>query len=203
MSFVKLSAVTAVTVLVLGALVGTASAGRLSSSSQTYRATFSNVEYLGVITTPRCPLTIEGSFHPRSIPKRAGALVGYLTSAVGGTCASGSQTVLAETLPWHVRYSSFEGVLPNITAVAFDVAGLSIDIRELTFGFHCLVRSTSEAPATLRLTREASGALTRAALGGRINGTGTPCEGLPITLQGSSTSLTVPSGTTRITLTLI
>src|SRR5690348_4900997 len=115
MRFAKSSLATLTVVLVLGALAGTASAGRLSSSSQTYRVTFTSVEYLGVLTAPRCSLTLEGSFHPRSIPKRAGALVGYLTSAVGGTCASGSQTVLREALPWHVRYASFEGTLPDIT----------------------------------------------------------------------------------------
>jgi hypothetical protein len=201
--FIKLSFVTAAAVFTLGALVGTATAGRLSLSSQTFRAVFVTVEYQGVLTTPRCPLTIEGSFHARTFVKRAASLVGFVTRAATSTCASGSATVLSETLSWHVRYGSFTGSLPDIATVSTDVVGLSIDVRETTFGFHCLVRSTAEAPATLTFTREAGSALVRAVLGGRINGTGTPCEGLPITLLGSSSGLTVLGGASRITLTLI
>src|SRR5689334_18146864 len=91
--------------LLLTALTGTAAAGRLSSSSQTFRATFREVRYTGGFQPPTCALTLEGSFHARTIVKTITTLVGSITRASLGSCTQGSADVLVITLPWHLQYS--------------------------------------------------------------------------------------------------
>ena len=89
-----------------------------------------------------CPLTLEGSFHSRTISKVCGQLVGYITTANFAMCSGAAQArTLTETLPWHVRYESFEGTLPSITGITFQIIGLSIQSAV------CLYKSTAAAPA--------------------------------------------------------
>jgi hypothetical protein len=107
-------------------------------------------------------------------------------------------TLLSETLPWHVQYSSFAGTLPNITTLNLSVLGASINVREPIFGILCLGRSAAERPMTLGATREAGGLLTTAAAGGTIS---TSC-GANGTLGGSGT-VSLLGSATRITVTLI
>jgi hypothetical protein len=187
--------------VVLGALVGVASAGNLSTSSQTLRATFATLEFSGGFGTTRCPVTLEGSFHARTTSKVAGRLVGYLTRAAIGACATGTATVLTETLPWHIQYASFTGTLPNITSVRANVVGVGFRIREVG-GVTCLSRSSEAEPVTVAFNREAGGALTSATVGGSIR-TGAECFALAGTFTGSSSAFTVLNSTTRITVTLI
>jgi hypothetical protein len=187
--------------VLLGALVATASAGRLSTSSQELRATFAPLEFSGGFGTTRCPLTLEGSFHQRTTSKAAGSLVGYLTRATAGACSQGSVTVLTETLPWHIRYASFSGTLPNITSVTANIVGSAFRVRE-PGGVTCLARSTEAEPTSVTFNREASGALTTAVVSGAIR-VGAECFGATGTIAGTSNSLTVASATTRITVTLI
>lgn len=187
--------------LLLGALVGIASAGRLSTSNQSLRATFAPLEFSGGFGTTRCPVTLEGSFHQRTTSKVAGSLVGYITSAAAGACSTGSVTVLTETLPWHIRYASFTGTLPNITAIRATVTGTAFRIREVG-GVTCLARSTEAEPVTILFNREASGAITSATAGGVI-AAGAECLGIRGTMAGTSNSLTVANSATRITVTLI
>jgi len=201
MRFIKLSLAALLAAGVLGALVGAASAGRLSLSGQTFRATFASVEYFGGASPARCALTLEGSFHSRTIVKTAGSLVGYVTRAVHGVCQQpGSATVLTATLPWHVRYRAFSGALPNISSTSLDLIGFSVNIREPSIGLTCLVRSTAEQPATLTFNREAAGVLSSVGLGGEIVSN---CVGIRFRVAGTSNSLTALNSTTRITLTLI
>jgi hypothetical protein len=183
--------------VLLVALVGTASAGRLSTSSLSVKATWARLSYSGGFGTLECEVVVEGSFHARTIAKVAGALSGFITSASITRCARGGATVLRETLPWHVQYASFAGTLPNITSIGARVIGLAFRIREPTFGITCLSRSTTEAPGTITFSREAGGATTTAVAGGTI-----PCESFSGTLGGTSSSLDNGSGT-RVTVTLI
>jgi hypothetical protein len=193
--FKLLLSVAGATVL-LGALVATASAGRLSSSSQTLRATFAAVRFSGGFGTTECALTLEGSLHSRTIAKTAGSLIGYITRAALGTCSRGSATVLTASLPWHVRYASFSGTLPNITRLNTTVVGAQFQIREPVFGVTCLA---SGGTSLGNYTREAGGVLTGAEIGGRSP---TSC-GIEGELSGVSNSLTVLGAATRITVTLI
>jgi hypothetical protein len=189
-----LFAVVGATVL-LGALVSTASANRLRNSATTTRATFASAEFSGGFGTTRCSLTLEGSLHSATITKTPEALIGYITRASVGPCPSGSATVNTSSLPWHVRYESFTGTLPNITTFKTKVFGAEWSIRE-TFGITCTVSRTAEnTTGTYALT---SGVITRVDLGGSIL---TSC-GTRGTLSGSG-SVVVPGTTTRITVTLI
>jgi hypothetical protein len=185
--------------ILLAALVGVASAGKLSTSSQTLRATFREVRFSGGFGSTTCPVTVEGSFHERTISKNSGALTGYITRAIIGTCATGTATILAETLPWHVRYNSFTGTLPNITSVVANIVGTAFQIHEPVFGITCLARATEGEPARITFNREAGGVLTTAVLSGSV---GTNC-GASGTFTGTSTSFTVLNSATRITVTLI
>jgi len=194
--FKLLLAVAGATVL-LGALVSTASATRLSSSSQTLRATFARVDFSGGFGTTECAVTLEGSLHSRTIAKVAGSLIGFITRAiVAERCIRGSATILTASLPWHVRYASFTGTLPNITRLNTTVTGAQFNVREPVFGVACLA---SGGTATGVYNREAGGALTSAVIGGESP---TSC-GINGALNGTSTALTVLGAATRITVTLI
>ncbi len=199
MKLSKLILATAGAMLLLAALVSSASANRLSDSTTTLRATWTTAEFSGGFGTIRCALTVEGSLHSRTFTKTAGALVGYVTSASVGACSQGSATILAATLPWHARYASFTGTLPSITSTTANIVGVAFDIREPVFGISCLALSTAAEPATGVLNREAGGAYTSVTLGGTLE---TSC-GIRGTLRGTSSAPTVLGATTKVTLTLI
>jgi hypothetical protein len=177
-----LLAVVGATVL-LGALVSSASAGRLSASTQTIRATWANMTFTGPFGTTECEVTLAGSLHTRTITKTRGALIGFINRAELRTpCRRGAATILRETLPWHVQYDSFAGTLPRITAISTRVIGASFQINE---GFICLARTTAATPAIGVFNREAAGRITNVTVGGRIP---TNCF-LEGTLGGTSTTV--------------
>jgi hypothetical protein len=176
-------------------LVSAASARTFSASSQTFRAVFhlflpqeperrpeqnERLEITGAFGTYRCSLTLEGSLHTRTIAKVAGALIGYITSASLNPICSTSifeTKLLTETLPWHLRYRSFSGLLPRITSISTAVIGFALQLRETAFGIRCLGTSSAESPLVLDFNREATtGAVREAALSGTIT---TNCPGGP------------------------
>jgi hypothetical protein len=139
--------------LVLGAAVGTASARRLQTSSTGIRAVWTNLEFQGFggLFTMRCPLTLEGTLHSRTISKVSGQLVGYITRAIVGPreqCTGGSAVILSATLPWHIHYDSFIGALPRITGVRIQIVnfGWQTTARVLGSETSCLWKSTAAAP---------------------------------------------------------
>lgn len=176
-------------------LSATAFAGRLSLSSQTVRATFARVNFSGGLGTIECQLTVEGSFHTRTLAKVEGLLFGYITAATVGTCARGSATVLRETMPWHQVFGSFAGTLPNITRITAHIRGARFRLREPTFGIQCVALLDD----ILLISNEALGVLTSAELAGTAE---QDC-GIPATISGRSNSFTVLGAATRITVTLI
>jgi hypothetical protein len=182
--------------LLLGALVTSASAGRLSSSSQTFRAAFPLARFAGAFGTTVCDFTLEGSFHSRTIAKTAGSLIGFVTRVPLGRCEVGSATVLTASLPWHVRYASFAGTLPNISAIATTITGAQVQIREPIFQQVCLA---SGGTLTSNFVREAGGALRFIMLGGS---TPTNC-GVNTTVTAQSSDVTVLGSAARVTVTLI
>lgn len=197
----KLAVCVFASTIALAALVGAASANRLSQSSGTWRATWASVEVSGGFgTTGHCSLTLEGSVHSRTITKTAGALIGYITRASAGPCGAGAATVLTATLPWHIRYASFSGTLPNISSTSTTIIGFAFQFTETIFdGLKCLLTSSPTEPLWNTYNREAGGAFTSVGLGGTIE---TTC-GIRLTVSGTSAPPTVLGGTTRITLTLI
>jgi hypothetical protein len=138
---------------VLAAFVTSATAGMLSlRGGQQFRAVWGQLEYSDTASanTVRCPVTLEGSFHSLAMRKIQRALIGYVTKAAVGTaaCAGGSAATLQESLPWHVRYDSFSGTLPSLTALNLQIVGLTFLITSA--GSTC--RGTTEAANPARIS---------------------------------------------------
>lgn len=191
----------------MAAAVGSASGRSLSASSQTLRGTFREVGFTADSTGSRatCALTIEGSFHSRTIAKVAYSLTGYITSSNIGSCVGGGVTLLRETLPWHTKYENFTGTLPNIASVRILVTGIAFRVQP-TGSPSCLFRTTDAEHGGARFNREAAGALTSIDVGpSRI----TSQEGCAFgfrttgTISGASTGFTALNSASRITVTLI
>jgi hypothetical protein len=104
--------------LAFGALISTSSANRIALSGQQFRATWNKLRFIGFVTV-ECHVTIEGSFHSRTISKVLEALVGYVSRVTvdSTNCTGGSARALTEFLPWHIRYGGFAGTLPIITGI--------------------------------------------------------------------------------------
>jgi hypothetical protein len=190
--------------VLFGALAGSASARNLSISNQNIRATWSALNFIGSGRTITCPVTLEGSLHARTIAKVANTLIGYITRAIVGEggCVNGTARVRGETLPWHVRYVSFAGTLPNITGISVDVQRPGFDVTGEFFGIRvtCSYRTSNVRGV---FSREVGGALTNVRVEGRglVTDNGFPCgEG---ELSGTSTTLTLLGAVTRLTVTLI
>jgi hypothetical protein len=138
--------------LLLALAVGTASANRLSVSAQDWEARFVSLEFIAGGSTIRCPVTLQGSFHSRTIVKTAHALIGHVSrasvigSAGTGACTGGTATVLTATLPWHVTYEFFTGTLPNITGIGLLLIGASFQVQPRE-SLTCLARTTTTDPA--------------------------------------------------------
>jgi hypothetical protein len=104
--------------LAFGAFVSASSANRLALSGQQFRATWNKLAFVGFVRV-ECHVTIEGSFHSRTIKKVLEALVGYVSRVTvdSTNCTNGSARALNEFLPWHIRYGGFTGTLPIITGI--------------------------------------------------------------------------------------
>jgi hypothetical protein len=185
----------------LGALTTTSSARNLSVSSQVFRVPFREVRFEAAFGNSPCQLTLEGSFHTRTLPKVASSLIGYVTAAKVGPCPVGTVTILQETLPWHAQYVSFSGVLPNIAVLNTNIIGWAVRYRE-TFGITCLARSTAAAPVRLTYTLGAGGVISGVRIGGVLP-TGEECFGASGTYSSDEGRVTVLNGTAAITLRLI
>jgi len=178
MKLIKLSLVAVIMSVLFGALVSTASAGRLEFSIGSTRINFASLEFLMPGATTRCKVTLEGSFHSRTLAKVLGSLIGFVTRADLGPCASGTATILRETLPWHIRYSGFSNPLPNITSIFAHVIGVAWRVRE-SGGIACLARSVAAEPALITYARIPT---LLAEISGRIR-TGIECFGISGTFR--------------------
>lgn len=157
---IVLAALAAASTLALGA--GAVGARRIEVSEQQFRATFEHFGYEGGGVKVACRMTLSGSFHSRTISKVSGALIGYITQeAFAHPCIEGEAWVLngveapegvtsANTLPWHVRYVSFSGTLPNMTGIRVAIVGDSF--LEICIGASCLYKSTEARPALFEFT---------------------------------------------------
>ena len=187
--------------VMLGALVGTASANRLSTSNRNIRATWARMTFSGGFGDVVCPVTLEGSLHSAVMTKVLHALIGHISrgTVASGSCTSGRATILQASLPWHVTYEGFIGALPNITALRTLVIGAGFQIQEPTFGVTCLARTEVGRPAYGTYNRNtATGALTSVDVSGTI-----PCSGFTGTLSGRSSTVTLLGTNTAVTITLI
>lgn len=146
---IKLTLVAAMAATLMAIMVANASANKISiSHGNLLRIEWSSMELSAVgITAVRCALTLEGSFHSTTLSKIERVLVGYVTHASikNNPCITGSVTVLSETLPWHINYRGFRGILPNITGGIMLVLGSSFRVKNVITG-GCLARATTEWP---------------------------------------------------------
>jgi hypothetical protein len=209
-----LAALAAALMLTAGAV--NASAHRLALSNQLFRIVWpSGAEALRIETpaaelSARCPVTIEGSFHSRTISKVSGQLIGYVTRAalsVPGcefTGGAEAMTILTSSLPEHIHYDTFTGTLPSIREIGVEVAGFSVLIR--AFGVSCLYVSTQEEPWYLWAARQAASILIDVLID-RIKSRLLKHEGgalCPSSMTSSGTgSPTVLSSTAAIEVTLV
>jgi hypothetical protein len=159
--------------LLLLSFTGEAAGRRFEISNQAIRATFAALAFtatpvLGDLEA-RCPVTLEGTFHSRTIAKESERLIGYITRAVLNRAActfiegarhvtilNGVERLLTgevppTSLPWHIRYEGFEGSLPFITE--FIVRIVLLSFLYLAFEFSCLYRSTAASPARFSFIR--------------------------------------------------
>lgn len=190
-------------------LAATASANRLSLNAGTFR--FVWPEWTLAFTEPtessvRCPLTLTGTFATTALTKTTRGLVGNIVNSAIGfpTCANGRPNVLAETLPWHVRYESFTGTLPAIGSIALEVIGLSYRWELNLLSISCLFSATEAAPARWRASLERGGAITSVRWDEtkRIPGTGIILCPREATFGGTGTA-TQASSTAAVRVTLI
>src|SRR6476659_4031993 len=154
MKLCKLLLASVAATVLLGALVSSASARNFEISEQRIMATFTNVEFHLIGATARCALTIEGSLHTRTMAKVSGSLIGYITRAELGPCASGTATIHQASLPWHVRYSGFAGPLPEINSIITHVIGASFRVQ--VGSQNCAATSTATEPVTGAYHRNAA-----------------------------------------------
>ncbi len=206
----KLGLTALMAALLLASAVNIASAGRLSTSNQNFRVTWSRLEFQSAVTI-RCQVTLEGSFHARSIAKVERTLIGGITradvkeeSCTGGTARANSP------FPWHVTYESFEGTLPTITAVNLLLQRFLFTISATIIGIRVTCRYGLERDnITGRANLNAERAVTTLVpVAGRniasfLEGSGLcPATG---TLAGASEDgrVTVLNSSSRLTITLI
>lgn len=148
--------------IILATTVSTATAGRFSISNNAVRAAWANLEFSNSFTEGviRCPVTLEGSFHGRTINKIRGILVGYISRAAvsNDTCTGGHATITQASLPWHLTYQAFTGTLPSITGVVVNLirGGFTTESPGAT----CTATSSIANPARGTVLVGAGGAVT-------------------------------------------
>ena len=201
----------------LTALVGLASANRLSATSRTLRVVWSSLEFRGPVTL-RCRVTLEGSFHENTFAKVSGSLVGYVTAAtVAHPCTGGTawayngternealgNAVLPGSFPWHLTYEGFDGSLPNASAIRVLLTLSRSLFRASFFGIPilCAYRtSTANGNATGIAELGTGGRVTSLGASGRIRSETGGCPegnwGSPIgdgivTILGTANSISI------------
>jgi hypothetical protein len=166
----KLVVTAMVTTALFASLAAVASGRNFAASTRNIRVAFEPLSIISSINaTTRCRVTLEGSFHCSTIAKVPGALIGYITRATSDlpNCRSSSfsikGSVRQETLPWHVRYVSFFGMLPRVqVAIALEEVGIRLlevpitgnceyqeTIRAIISGPAGIPGNISEGPATI------------------------------------------------------
>ena len=202
---------------ILATAAGIASGRNFSISEQGFVAIWRPLEVtgLGGLIRVRCNVTLKGSFHYRTLAKTR-SLIGYVTEAAltrpctfseawilnGREVLEGAPT--PNTLPWHMAYNAFTGILPGIAGVRLAFIGIGILIRGI-FG-RCLWAATAASPMfTTTNLNTATGAASSMSFGSEApiplrEGEGCPASA---TFSGTTSSLTPGSGEGTITLRLI
>jgi len=183
--------------VMLGAFVSSASAGRFSVSEQRNQALWTRMTFRGGFGNVVCEVLLSGSLHQRTSTKTVNSLIGYITEGTVLRCGSGfGATINQESFPWHRRYRSFAGALPNITSQSETIRGFEWTIIEPIFRISCTVRSTESGDTILTYT-VSSGTITRT----DVSTSGSRCGGVADELTGSTTNI-VNNLTSRARITI-
>jgi hypothetical protein len=184
--------------LLMAIAISAASANRLATNEQQVRLIFSPMVFTGEGIEPpvRCPVTLEKSFHSKTIAKVLESLIGYVTKVTVGTCTGGTARANTETLPWHIRYGGFTGTLPNIVTL------LGKSIRT---SFTIAARAI---PVPCRYTPSSVTGTTNVGAGGRVTGLTITGRGIASetfgcprgSLEGTASVTTGSGGTVTVTL---
>jgi hypothetical protein len=179
--------------LLLSVAISTASARRLEVSEQRVYVRWSALEFEAGLGAIRCPVTLLGSFHSRTLSKVSGQLIGYINhvSVAEASCAGGRARALTENLPWHVQYRSFAGTLPNITSVAIQLVGARFLVLQLNVS--CLY-TTMQAEPGIGTGTVRSGVVEPLAASGTIRSTTAGCPAGTFRGPGTVTTGTEGSG---------
>lgn len=209
---IKLLGMALVSALILASAVTAASARNLEVSNQNFRIVYSPLSFEAAATI-NCSVTLEGTFHYRTIVKSIGALIGYVTRAIvrrpceglgeawAYTEREGELTNNVTSLPWHVTYEGFEGTLPDIRTIRLLLRGAKFAIQGI-FGICLSIYGPNRNIEAIATRSVATGAITEVnpdnsrtytpesnpggeCGAGRFRGRGTT------TVLGSSTSITV------------
>jgi hypothetical protein len=153
--------------LALSAAVGTANARRLATSEQSFLAHFRELTFESSGINLVCAVSIEGSFHSRTISKVQNSLIGYISEVrVKRPCSGGEAWALTaqegrtESLPWHILYERFIGALPNITGIELTLDNAAFLVSLPAVSSECLYQATTASPMRGIINREAGGKAT-------------------------------------------
>lgn len=146
-----------------------------------------------------CPLTLEGSLH-RTIAKTDGTLAGFITRGRVGE-ASCTDTIESATVqgelgegrfPWHVRFRSFSGTLPNIEQIQGTVvSNFTLTVRTIFGTTRCRYVGTMTLAVTI-----SAGTATRIGTTGAV----TTAQGFPCPARGEIRSNFTLRPQPRVTL---
>ncbi len=217
---VKLAITALVAAASLAALVGSASANRLSITNRNIRVTWSSLEFSGAGRTVRCEVTLEGSFHNNTIAKVERSLIGYVTAirvkrpCTGGTAWAYNGTEVNEllggtfpnSLPWHITYEGFNGSLPTPAAVRILLSNAKFLIRSTFFGIGvlCVYTTGANGNATGTANLGAGGRVESLGAGGSISSeSGGACPVGSFLSPGGDGRVTLLGNTNAISVTLI
>jgi len=156
---IKLGLTALIAAMLLASALSTASARNLEITSATnFRTTWSRLEFQSSLTTWRCQVTLEGSFHSRTIPKVARLLIGSVTRInVKEESCSGATMRPDRPPPWHLTYEGFTGRLPNIETIRLLLQRFQYAI--IAFGVTCRY-GTSTDNLTFSAALNAAGEVT-------------------------------------------
>jgi hypothetical protein len=157
--------------LALAAAVNTATARRFEVSEQHLFGDSPEVTFEAAGNQIICAVSVEGSFHSKTISKVSGQLVGSVTKVtVQHPCIRGELWVLngiesiqgittPNTLPWQVLYLNFRGTLPRIAEIEGALIGSGFKIEIV--GVLCLYKTTATKWGEAQIKVEAGGGITR------------------------------------------
>ena len=144
---------------VLGVAIGSAAANRFEivNGGKRHKIAWSALTVEAGGSRIVCPVTLEGSFGGPTFHKARGIRVATIDRAAKGVCTEGSATLLTETLPWELQYSSYGGTLPNIEGIAWLELGMAFRVSN---GISCLATTEVNEPGR---------GISRVGAGGAIN----------------------------------